>query len=89
MSDFACILIGVIERGITMLVAVPSWTEAEIVAVARSPRVAAWRDADRYVTKGPTRVSLDVEAADELEARRLVRAVFGDLVPTAFVSSSA
>ena len=71
-----------------MLVAVPSWTEAEIVAVATSPCVATWRDADRYVRKGPARVSLDVEAADEFEARRLVRDALGDLDATAFLSSS-
>jgi hypothetical protein len=73
---------------ITMLVRVPQWTQAEIVAVARSPRLATWREVDRVGRVGPADVSFDVAVSTQAAARPVVREVLGPLAPDAFLAST-
>jgi hypothetical protein len=73
---------------ITMLVRLPRWTEAEIVAVAKADRVDTWREAELLAREDPTDVSLDVAASTHADARAVVRAVLGPLPPHAFLAST-
>lgn len=74
---------------ITMLIRVPRWTSAEIIAVSESDGVATWREADARPSERSTDVSLDVEASTDSQARQLVRAALGALQPDAFLASTA
>lgn len=72
----------------TMLVRVPRWTQAEMVAVATAERLDTWREADLFAHDCPTDVSLDVQAPPGAEARAVVRAALGPLPLDAFRAST-
>ena len=73
---------------ITMLVRLPRWTEAEMVAVAKADRLSTWREADLFGRAGPTDVSFDVAVSTQAAARAIVRGVLGPLPPDAFLAST-